>query len=242
MSYFNDQSPADTDAVKKGASVIRAMKTALNTVVNKIFDDNGNFLSKWITTSQIGDAQVTAPQIADGAVGTDEILDASVTGGKIAAGAVGSGQLADGGVTAGKIAAGAVGSSQLATGAVTSAALAAAAILNAAIAAGAVDRTKIAAGAISQMKIASVVAPDGINNLTFTTGFQPDFVILMGAFGSFGSYIIGLALAAEGSNIHAIQGTLSSGTMTYNSTGFVLNSVFTEGGPTIYGIAFKSQS
>ena len=94
MAYLDETVPAETDAVKRGASRIRDLKIALNTLIAKIFADTGEFLSKWITTAQI----------ADKAVGTGQLADTAVTAAKIASNAVTTTKILDGAVTAAKLA------------------------------------------------------------------------------------------------------------------------------------------
>jgi hypothetical protein len=95
MGYLNDSVPADSEAVKLGASRIRALQTQLNAVISQIFSDAGTFLPKWITTSMIQDGAVTSTQIADASVTTSKLASRSVTNDKLAAGAAGGVQIFD---------------------------------------------------------------------------------------------------------------------------------------------------
>jgi len=95
MSYFDDSIPTDTEAVKRGAERIRGVKTALNTVLGKVFTDAGNFLTKWVTTSQV----------ADGAIGATQLAADAVTAAKLAADAVETAAVKDGAITLAKLAA-----------------------------------------------------------------------------------------------------------------------------------------
>jgi hypothetical protein len=79
MSYLNDTIPADTEAVKQGANRIRELKTQLNALISQIFNDAGEFLTKWITQAMLGDKIVGTGQIADGAIGATQIADGSIT-------------------------------------------------------------------------------------------------------------------------------------------------------------------
>lgn len=121
MSYLDSTIPADTEGVKLGASRIRALAAALNTIIAKIFDDSGNFLTKWVTGAAIandatvdGNRAISSNHLQNGSVITrvlaDGVLSADVTGqGKMANGfftadTAGRAKFVDGFITLAKLA------------------------------------------------------------------------------------------------------------------------------------------
>jgi microcystin-dependent protein len=64
MALFPDSVPADTDPVKLGASVIRALKTALNTVFSPYLNDDGTFKNNVVTGAALVDATVAKAKLA----------------------------------------------------------------------------------------------------------------------------------------------------------------------------------
>lgn len=64
MALFPDSVPADTDPVKLGASVIRALKTALNTVFGTYLNDDGTFKNNVVPGAALIDASVTKAKLA----------------------------------------------------------------------------------------------------------------------------------------------------------------------------------
>lgn len=86
MAIFDVSSPANADAVKLGAAQIRDLKTALNTMLGTLFEDDG---------STPKSSTVTTDEIVNLAVTTGKIAALAITAAKIAAGAVETAKLAD---------------------------------------------------------------------------------------------------------------------------------------------------
>ncbi len=114
-----------------------------------------NGWSRSVDAADITVNQLTAGQIAAGAIGTDQLAANAVIAAKIASGAVETAKLAANAVTADKIAANTITAGQIATGAITSDEIAANAVIAAKIAAGAVETDKLAANAVTAAKIAA---------------------------------------------------------------------------------------
>lgn len=76
MSFFDSSIPADTEGVKLGASRIRDLKSALNTLISQIWDDTGVFLTNWVTS-----AALQASTLVDSAraVGANHIKSQSIS-------------------------------------------------------------------------------------------------------------------------------------------------------------------
>lgn len=64
MALFPDSVPADTDPVKLGASAIRALKTALNTVFGTYLNDDGTYKNDEVPGAALVDASVTNAKLA----------------------------------------------------------------------------------------------------------------------------------------------------------------------------------
>lgn len=239
MSFFNDTVPSGSEAVKLGAQRIREMKTSLNTVIGKIFSDAGEFLTKWITTSQLGDRVVGMEQLADGAVGATQLAQAALS-----ADTTGRSKMADGFLTVGKLAAGFVlpngnvGTDQLADSGVTTNKLADAAVTMAKAATGLL---KVSTGTYSGSDSVSA----NVNSLPWT----PDFILLVH---SATKHIIGLAVQADAVTGRSPVHFLSSGnediTSPYTSAvewqanGFIYRpagAIFNSSGRTHRYFAFK---
>lgn len=103
MSYLDASVPADSEAVTLGASRIRALESALNALIEQIFEDAGTFLPGWI---QSGGAAGGASLFTPGAIQTADLADALVTTSKLAAGAVTNSILASESVDPSKLSSG----------------------------------------------------------------------------------------------------------------------------------------
>jgi hypothetical protein len=194
MSYLNDTVPADNEAVKRGATRLRELKTALNTVIGKVFSDSGNFLTKWVLTSML----------ADGAVTADQVANASITGAKLATGALsadttGRSKMADGFLTSEKLAPGFLAPS----GSVPMAAL-----VDGLLSADATGRAKMADGFVTLAKVASGVAKIAVGQYVGSNSgsvavaglaFPPDVVLIVAGPTKTG---VGIAFRSE-----AVSGT-----------------------------------
>lgn len=239
MAIFNDASPADTDAVKAGASQIRGVKTLLNTLLSQIFDDSAVFLPKFVTNTLLaGDPDDANDALR--AVGADNIKIGSLTllkfpTGVFTADAAGRAPFAAGLINSALLDPGiafpdgSVKTAAIATGAVTTGALAALAATIAKVGAGV---AKIAIGTYAGSN-SSAVTVTGL-------AFVPTLLIL-----SAGSGLnqVGLAFKAEASGagpIHSLWNTGNIGSpfstaITWNSDGFTVtpsNNVFNDGGIT----------
>lgn len=64
MALFPDSVPADTDPVKLGASVIRLLKTALNSIFSVYLNDDGTFKNNVVPGAALIDASVTKAKLA----------------------------------------------------------------------------------------------------------------------------------------------------------------------------------
>lgn len=73
MALFPDSIPADTDPVALGASVIRALKTALNTIFGAYFNDDGSWKNNVIPGSALEDGTVTQGKLDPGAVANIQV-------------------------------------------------------------------------------------------------------------------------------------------------------------------------
>lgn len=94
MSYLNPTFttvPTDQEAAALGASRIRALATAVDTVVSQIFNSSGAFMPSWITGAGTILGNPTAiDMFSSGAVGTADIAVAAITEQLLAPGALGA--------------------------------------------------------------------------------------------------------------------------------------------------------
>jgi hypothetical protein len=217
MSYLNDLIPADTEAVKMGAQRIRELKTSLNTVLAGVFNDAGNFLSKW----------VTGGMVADGAIGSVALADAAVTASKLGASVLtadtaGQAKMADGYLTQAKLAAGFV----LPDGSILTAALADNAVTANKLANASITLAKLAAGA-ARIAIGQYSGSNTSAAVVSGLPFAPSFLVLTGG-GTV--HEIGMAFLAEAGALHACWSTAGtaptySTAVTWTADGFQVTPV-----------------
>ena len=214
MGFLNDNIPADTEAVRLGASRIRGLQTRLNTVLAKIFDSAGNFLTGWVLPGHLAANSVVAGNLAPASVSSDNLIDHIVTSSKLASQAVGNYELALGSVSASNLTAGCVSASSLAANSVGAANLIAGSVGLAALGSGVVG------GAMGTYSGSSQFA-----RVIDTLAFAPTVVLIIqhGAVG-FGVAILGEAVGGIGP-IHLNSGLMAAPVttaITWGTNGFTV--------------------
>lgn len=167
MAYLDSTIPAETEAVKRGAFRIRELKDALTTLIEKIFDEAGEFLDGWVTVDMLSSLSVSSAKLIDEAVTTGKLAD-----GVLSADATGRAKMADGFITATKL----VSGIQLPTDSVPAAAIKANAVTAAKIPDGEITVNKLALAGLrfvsSQVTVASGLLVNEAHGLSFTPRVQ----------------------------------------------------------------------
>lgn len=174
-TYLDDTSPADTDAVKNGALSIRSLKTALNTIIGKIFDSAGNFLPGWIVSAMFGAGQVGTVALADGSITSSKYAPNSITTAALAAGAVTTTDIAGGAVTDAQVGAASVNANKLVAQSITATQIAPLTITDALIAAATLTNDKSVVGENARLFTGTYTTPSS-GATTVVTGWTPDMV------------------------------------------------------------------
>ena len=253
MSYLDNTVPADTDAVQLGASRIRDLKTALNSLISQVFTDAGAFLSNWV----LGPMIASDPTVdANRAIGPNHIQNLAVStrtlaNGVLSADSTGRAKMANGFIEAFHLAsdfalpASSVTQTMLVDGILTADAPGRAKMAN-----GFVTAALMAAGVASKYAVGTYTGSNSASANLTTLGFIPDVVIFTPGATRHGFGITFNVEATSGvSPIHdSYTGpgtTISGGEATgvqWQTGGFVVlatNFTFNSSGNTHAYIAFK---
>lgn len=161
----------------------------------------GQIAALTITASEIAALTITGAKIAANTIEAGQIAANTITAAEIAALTITASQIAANTITAGQIAANTIDTGQLAAGAVTANEIAANTITGGQIAANAIDTDELNANAVTAAKIAA-------NTITANEIFAGTITA---------NELTGSSLSA----LYANLGSITSGTITLNSTGHI---------------------